>query len=341
MLARLPRIPAILMLALIALACAWALTVKPPPVSVAKKGGYTDMRLYHDIAAKVATGTPYHQAAASTHRAHNYPLKPFFTMRLPTLSEAGAHLGWPMLQKLAYALLIATALLWVVALENAAHLLERALVGIAVLAGGGIVANQGLMALHEVWGGMFIALALAVRFGWERLWPLAVVLAGCGLMVRELVLPFVLLSMAFAGWQKRWAELAAWAALVVVFAGVMAVHAHYVAAVVLPSDIPSPGWHAAQGFTAFLKAVVFTSVLAALPLKFALLLAMLPLFGWLAMPGRGELFGLLLFAGYALMIALFSRADTFYWGGIVLPGYFIGIAFLPRALRDLWMAARG
>jgi hypothetical protein len=33
--------------------------------------------------------------------------------------------------------------------------------------------------------------------------------------------------------------------------------------------------------------------------------------------------------GYALMIGLFSRADTFYWGAIMLPWYFIGYVLLP------------
>jgi hypothetical protein len=33
--------------------------------------------------------------------------------------------------------------------------------------------------------------------------------------------------------------------------------------------------------------------------------------------------------GYALMIGLFSRADTFYWGAIMLPWYFVGYV-LPR-----------
>ncbi|ODU84463.1 MAG: hypothetical protein ABT10_03610 [Novosphingobium sp. SCN 63-17] len=62
---------------------AWCFSVTPPPIKTAKKGGYTDGRLYHDIAAQVAQGKPYHQAAAELHRAHRYPLKPFFTIARP------------------------------------------------------------------------------------------------------------------------------------------------------------------------------------------------------------------------------------------------------------------
>ena len=35
------------------------------------------------------------------------------------------------------------------------------------------------------------------------------------------------------------------------------------------------------------------------------------------------------------MLGVFSRADTFYWGGIMLPAYFVGFALLPRALWQL------
>ena len=44
---------------------------------------------------------------------------------------------------------------------------------------------------------------------------------------------------------------------------------------------------------------------------------------------------MLLLGGYALMIALFSRPDNFYWACLLQPHWFIGFAFLPRALREL------
>ena len=338
--ALLPRPAAIVFALLLAALSIWCLIAKPPPISVAKKGGYTDVRLYHDMAKEVAKGTPYHQAAAQLHRAHHYPLKPFVTMRPPTLVVVAANIGWRNLQLLAQALLMLGLFAWVVAFEGQLHWTERVLVAIAFSAGGGFVMNEGLLALHEYWAGLFMALGLAGVVGWPRKWGLIVLPIAAGLLVRELVVPFALLALAFAVVEKRAGQAAAWAAVLAAFGAFMAFHAQEVAAQLHPGDISSPGWHAGQGFSAFLKAVIFTSTLGPLPRPLALFLAMLPLLGWLALPGRAGLFSQLLVAGYVVMISAFSRPDTFYWGAIMLPWYFVGYALLPRAFWQLAGAIR-
>jgi hypothetical protein len=90
-----------------------------------------------------------------------------------------------------------------------------------------------------------------------------------------------------------------------------------------------------------MKAIIFTSALQTLPLGVALVLAMLPMLGWLALEGRSGIFGLIMVAGYGVMIGVFSRADTFYWGGIMLPWYFAGYALVPRALVQLYGVLAG
>jgi hypothetical protein len=65
-------------------------------------------------------------------------------------------------------------------------------------------------------------------------------------------------------------------------------------------------------------------------------LALVPLLGWLGLRGRTGLFCFALYAGYGLMIALFPRPDNFYWGAIVQPAWFVGLAFLPRAAVRGW-----
>ena len=340
MLNRLPR-PAALLFALVLLVMSiWCLTATPPPIKIAKKGGYTDVHLYHDIAAATAKGKPYHQAAAEAQRAHHYPLKPFLTMRLPTLNWLAVQFGWRGVQKIAFCALFAAIFAWVIALEGTLHGLERIGIAIALAAGGGSIADPAILALHEYLAGIFLALALAGVFGWPRRWWLILLPAAAALAIRELALPFVLLATCFAVYDRRWREVAGWAALVVAFIAAMVLHAHAVAPQVRTGDIVSQGWNAAQGFSAFLKAVIFTSVLQSLPLGLALLAAMLPMVGWLALPGRSGAFAVLLFAGYAAMIAMFSRPDTFYWGAIVMPAYFIGFALLPRAFWQLSEAVR-
>ncbi len=340
MLNRLSRPVAVLFVALLLVMSLWCVTTKPPPIRVAKKGGYTDVHLYHDIAAAVAKGEPYHQAAAEMQRAHHYPLKPFVTMRLPTLNWLAVEFGWRGVQKIAFAALFAAILCWVVAVEDTLHWTERIGIGIALAAGGSSIVDPGILALHEYLSGIFLALALAGVFGWPQRWWLILLPAAAALAIRELALPFVLLALAFAIYDKRWREVAGWAGLLWLFVGAMALHAHAVELQVRPGDIVSAGWTAAQGYSAFLKAVIFTSVLQGLPLGLALLAAMLPLVGWMALPGRAGLFAVLLFAGYAVMISLFSRADTFYWGAIVMPAYFIGFPLLPRAFWQLSQAIR-
>ena len=341
MIARLPRPAAIVFALILAALSVWCLTTQPPPIKVAKKGGYTDVRLYHDIAKQVATGKPYHQAAAELQRAHHYPLKPFVTMRPPTLVVAAANFGWRNLQHFAQALVLLAMFAWVMAFEGKLHWAERVGVAIAVPAGGGFVMAQGLLALHEYWTGLFFALALAGVVGWPRKWGLVLLPIAAGLLVRELVLPFALLALAFALFERRGKEAAGWVALIAAFGVFMALHAQGVAAQLRPGDIASPGWHAGQGFSAFLKAVIFTSVLQPLPLGLALLAAMLPLVGWLALPGRAGLFCVAFTTGLVVMISAFSRADTFYWGAIMLPWYFVGYALLPRAFWQLSRAIRG
>lgn len=340
MLNRLSRPSAVIFALLLLVMSIWCLTATPPPIKVAKRGGYTDVHLYHDIAAATAKGVPYHQAAAEAQRAHHYPLKPFVTMRLPTLNWLVVHFGWHGLQKIAVCALFAGIFAWVIALEETLYGLERIGIGIALAAGGSSIVDADILALHEYFAGILLSLALAGVFGWPRRWWLILLPAAAALAVRELALPFVLLATCFALYDKRWREVAGWAALLLAFVLMMALHAQAVAPQVRPGDIVSQGWTAGQGFSAFLKAVIFTSVLQPLPLGLALLAAMLPLVGWLALPGRAGLFAFLLFAGYAVMISLFSRADTFYWGAIVMPAYFIGFPLLPRAFWQLSEAIR-
>ena len=341
MLAKLPQPLALLLIAVIAVVAAWCVTTRPPPIKTAKKGGYTDIHLYQDITRAVVRGVPYHQAAAETQRAHHYPLKPFFTVRPPTLVMFAAWFGWKGVQMIACAIILATIMGWVIATEGRWHWIERIALGCVLAVGGGAIISPALLALHEYIGGFCISVALAGVFGWRRQWWLIMLPLALGLAIRELVLPFVLLLLAFALIERRWREALAWMALVGVWAGLMAWHGALVAAQWHAGDITSPGWHAMQGFSGFLKAVIFTSVIQPLPLGLALLVACLPIFGWMAVEGRAGTFALILLAGYIVMISAFSRPDTFYWGAIMLPWYFVGFVLLPRAVWQLAGAARG
>lgn len=338
MLERLPRPLALALAALFLAACTWCLTA-PAAAPAARPGNpYTDIMLYHDIVDAVRGGTPYHQAAAELQRAHGYPTRPFVTMREPTLYVAAARLGWDGLRYGALVLVLANIAAWTAALPGVLGRAERlgAVAGIAL--GSAAIASPPLLAASELWCGLLLSLALALRLAWRETWWPVLAAVALALAIRELALPFALLAAAWAGWERRWRELAAWAVLLALFAVGLGAHAAAELAQVRPGDLVSPGWSGGQGPRGFLMAIAYTSLWQQLWPPLALLLALLPTLGWAALAGRGGAFAQLLLGGYAVMIALFARADNFYWGFLVMPAWFAGYALIPRAAVQLWRA---
>jgi len=341
MIARLPRPAALALALIIAAVCAWCLSTRPPPIAIAQPDTYTDALLYRDIAAAVAHGEPYYQAAARLQRAHLYPLKPFMTVRQPTLAWWVAATGRPGLVMTGRIAVLASLAAWIMATRGQPLLAER--LGIALAAGTGSLTALSPAALlfHETLAGLCLSLAMAGVWGWPRKWWLIMAPLAVGLAIRELTLPFVLLVLAFAIIERRWREAGAWLGLVLAWAALMAWHAHRVAALWQPGDETSQGWTTMQGFSAFLNAVVHSSILSLLPAPWAALAAFLPMVGWLALDGRAGRFGVLAVAGYALMLSMFTRPDTFYWGAIMVPWYFAGYGLVPRALVELTRTIAG
>ncbi|MFT4026908.1 MAG: hypothetical protein QM676_08920 [Novosphingobium sp.] len=317
-----------------------ALLETPPPIDTgANAGHYGDKQLYRDISAEVRDGAPYYRAAAQLHREHHYPLKPGITVRLPTLALIAAQIGWQWLRAFAFGLLAATALAWFHALRGKASLPERLAAAALILGSAGMLAGDPAI-LHERWAGLFLALALALRIGRREAWPAALMAVAAALAMRELALPYALLGLAFALGERQWREALGWALLILLFAAMIAFHLHHVTAQVQPGDLASQGWTALGGPVRAIAAIVDTSPLQYLPVPVAFPLAVLPLLGWLGLGRRDARFCLALFAGYALMFALFARPDNFYWGAIVQPAWFVGLAFLPRAVAQVSDALR-
>lgn len=337
MLLRLSRPFAIAFFALFISAAIWCFTAPISQVPLAQPGQYTDVKLYRDIAAQMRTGTPYYQAATELQRAHNYPTRPFFTVRQPTLSWLAARFGWDNLQKFAALLVIVNICAWLAALPEQLSRIERigALFGIAFGSAG--VAIQAAVTIADLWCGLLVSLALALTLATRKHWWLALLAAAAALSIRELALPFLLLAGAFAVYERRWKELAWWCGLLACYALAIGFHASSELAQVRPGDPASQGWGAMLGLRGLLMALNYTSpwLMAWQPL--GLFLCLLPVLGWAALDGRGGNFAQLLLLVYALLIALFSRPDTFYWGYLLSPVWFAGLALVPRGV---WQLAR-
>jgi hypothetical protein len=330
---------ALVLLVLLLLATLLALT-GPAHLGHETAPGDQDVVLYQTIVQGLRGGGSYYATAAGALRAGDYPMQPFVTFRLPTLAVVQAALPGAVTLLLLYALAAGVAFAWFVRLRPAlARPVPRA-VAMVLLAGGLLAFVQGeLIAFHEVWAGLLIALSLAVRR--EGKWIEAVALGLSAMLIRETAVLYVGIMAGFALAERQRREALGWAGTLGVFAVVLALHAHAVALVVQPTDPVSPGWTGLLGFGFFVKTMQVSTALALAPLWLAAPLVGLALFGWAAWNSALALRALVLFAGYAALLALFGRADTFYWGLMIAPTLLIGLAFAPDGVRDLIVAARG
>ena len=335
MLARLPRPYALLVALLLLAALGWCLAAPRQEIAKAAPGHYTDMRLYRDIVQQTERGESYYAAAPAQQRAHSYPTKPFVTVRLPTLYWLASTIGWSRLGWIEIALLVANGLIWPLAMPGPLTWAERMGVGLAIFLGGLACASPALTPMSETWCGLLIALAAAFTLWRKAAWWLPLLCIAAALSVRELALPFALLSAALALADGKRRELTAWLALIAVFALGLVFHAQALAPHLMAGDLSSPGWSSGLGLRGLLQALIGTTVLHMLPRALAMALAFLPLLGWLTLEWRTGKAVLLGLAGYALAIALFPRPDNFYWGFLLLPTWFAGLALVPRGAWHL------
>ena len=158
----------------------------------------TDGALYGAVAARIAAGEGYYDAAVAEHRARGYPLRPFVTVRLPTLASMLAGLGpfWAAL--LLNLLVVATITAAAMRLRESVATLPAQLAATACAAAGAIMLAQAdFVVWHEVWAGLLVALSLACRT--ERRFAASLACGFAAVAIRELAAPY-LAVMAVAGW---------------------------------------------------------------------------------------------------------------------------------------------
>ena len=334
------------LIALLALATILPLTAdqaaepaSPVPASEAVERD-EDLALYRRAIERIEGGESYYAFIVAEQRARDYPVRPGIAVRLPTLAYLHAWIGERGLIGLAIVLLAACVWAWWQRLGEEPGGKRRQLIGTALmLMGGALGLNRSFFVLHELWAGMLIALAFGLHRPGRWGWALAV--AALALAIRELALPFVLLLAAMAAWRRDWREAAAWAALVAAFLALLAGHLALIAPQVLPGDPHGPSWLALRGLAGWLGNVAQSSDLRFLPAALAGPLVLLMLLGWAGWKAPAGTTGTLLYGGYGLAFMIAGRDNNYYWGAMVAPAMFIGLAFLPMALRSLIAAARG
>lgn len=356
-----PARAALLVLLLCAALCAWAPGMPrelsdapsvaqsaPAPVTApalpraegAEKDN--DLRLYRLIAERVARGDDYYASATALQRANGYPVAPGLTVRLPTLAFLTAWLGLRGIVALNYALVLAALFFTFRRFTREPGGQRVALVATALLLVGlatGMAAD--FLVLHEVWAAELMVLSFALHRPDKRQWAGAWLAAAAGLAIRELALPFVLLMGAMALTRGDRREGAGWLALVMLFAVALVWHLSLAQAQIRPDDPVSPTWLAFEGIGGWLYKVEHSSVLNLLPQVVAGPLVVLGVFGWTGWKTPAGAFAALLSIGYAVAFMIAGRQNNFYWGVIIVPFLFMGLGWMPFALRSLIGAARG
>lgn len=304
-------------------------------------GAVDDHELYARIIARVAQGENYYAAAADEQRLGNYPLKPFLTMRLPTLAWIEAMLGQIGVLIAAIALAAVTVFAWHRRFNSYWRSTDREHASLVPA----LIIFMGMIPLfwtkwqpmHEVWAGVLITLSIALYRPQNPL-P-AIFVAFAALAIRETSLPYLLLLAAFLLWEKQWRYVLLIIAGTALFFVAIAEHAQQVAAVVQPDDLASQGWFKAGGLATYLLYAQETTVLRSAPVLSAIAVP-LCLLGWLSMKSQTGLLIFLFQVGYAFIFMVIGRADNFYWGMMIAPTLLAGLLFAPSAIKTLWRNRR-
>jgi hypothetical protein len=325
-------------LAVVLILAAWPVSSTPQPRVRASAAEQSDLDLYRDTIARVRAGEPYYPVAADELRRGGYPLRPFVTFRPPTLVMIYAHVPEILMSVVEALLALGVLFVWWRRLEPELPLRMLALALVLLVGGTAALVEPVTGLFHESWAALLMALMVGLRRPGHALG--AMIAGGIALLVRETVLPMILVMGGLALIERCWREALGWAAVVAIFFAALFAHATMVATVVTPADLASPGWNALLGARFALTSLATVSSATTLPASLGMMVVLLSLFGWLSVATGWALRACLLLLGYGAMLALFARADTFYWALLAAPLSLAGLIFVPRALATLVRRAR-
>ncbi len=297
--------------------------------------GMGDVDLYRAIDMRMLHGEGYYQAAATEQRARGYPLRPFVTVRMPTLAWITTLAGGParvaIIETLLAAICVGMTVLRLRKLIQSDWLWAcAALLVVTTVA----MLSQSLLAIwHELWAGLLVALSLAC---WsQKRWAPSVAFGLAAVLLRELALPYLVAMAALALLERRPREALAWSGAILLFGIALFAHAHSVGALLQATDRASPGWSRMGGWRFDLALVRGTSLLATVPTPVTAIMLPIALLGWAAWPSRYAAgFGLTLVSWLGAFL-LIGRPENFYWGLLMAPLLPIGVVMALPALRDL------
>jgi len=215
---------------------------------------------------------------------------------------------------------------------------HRLMVVALLLFGSSFVFISYFHVLHELWAGGLIALALGLHRPGRR-WGAGRAVAARALAIRETALPFVRVLGAMAAWRGDWREAGCWAVLAAAFVALWSLHLQVISAQLRPDDPPSASWITLRGLSGLLSLYVLPTPLRFLPSWIANPVIVLAVFGWAGWRSALGATGTLLLLGYGLAFMIAGRPENWYWGALVTPVVFVGLAFAADGLRLMSRAA--
>ncbi len=303
-----------------------------------------DLALYDRATARIAAGENYYDFIAEEQRRSNFPIRPGLAVRIPTLAYINAALGETGQAIAAVLLMLAVLMAWWQRLGEEPGARRYRMMAMALLfVGASLGLNRYFFALHELWAGMLLALAFGLHRPQPReggKWGASLAVAALAVAIREHALPFILLMGAMAAWRRNWKEALAWGILTLAFVALLTVHLSIIAGQTLPTDQYGQGWLYLRGLSGWISNIALSSNLRFLPHWLAGPAVILMVLGWAAWRSPAGQFGTLLFLGYGLLFMIAGRGDNYYWGAMVAPAMFIGLAFAPMGLKSQIRAAR-
>ncbi len=315
----------------------------PPPTCGAseEKQRSGDIALYLAEIQRIHAGENYYQVAAEELVSRGYPTASVFNWRTPLPMWLIGKLPEVLWGRLV--LIAAGAAMLLMAFEAAAreqpNVYRFALPLAGMLVPPLLPCIQGnVFVLTEVWAGIVIALSLCA-YG-VNLRFLGATMALAALFFRELALPYCLLGLALALWQRRPKESTVYIVGLIAWACFYGLHCWKVSHLIGPMALTHrQGWVQFGGLTFVIAVTQMNALLVVLPLWVTavfLALAMIGLAGWQSAWGaRIALTACLYVAAFSIVGQDFNR----YWGFLIAPLFCFGIVRAPAALVDLWRAA--
>ncbi len=301
-----------------------------------------DVYLYMSEIKRIHAGENYYQVAAEELVAKGYPTASVFNWRTPLPMWLIGKLPEPLLGRLI--LIVAGVVTLLMAFEAAARE-QPNVYRLAIPLAGLLVAPllpcfQGnVFVLSEIWAGIMMALSLCA-YG-VRLRFLGATMALAALFFRELALPYCLLGLALALWERRPKESTVYVVGLSGWAVYYGLHCWKVSHLITAGAIAhQQGWVRFGGLTFVIAVTQMNSWLVLLPVWVTVIffaLAMVGFGGWRTAWGtRIALTACMYVVAFSIVGQDFNR----YWGLLIAPLFCFGVVRAPAALWDLWRAAR-